>query len=58
MITSPLWIAVEANYVSAQASPTFSDELLPDPYFTQEPYVEIGSFSPEFDYENIHLLKK
>ncbi len=51
MITSPLLIAVEANFVSAQTSPTFSGELLPDPYFTQEPYVEIGSSSTEFDYE-------
>ena len=51
MFTSPLLIAVEANFISAQTSPTFSGELLLNPYFTQEPYVEIGSFSPEFDYE-------
>ena len=51
MVTSPLLITVEANYVSAQTSTIFSGELLPDPYFAEEPYVEIGSFSPEFDSE-------
>ena len=55
MVTSPLLITVEANYVSAQTSTIFSGELLPDPYFTEEPYVEIGSFSPEFDYEYTSL---
>jgi len=53
MVTSPLLISVESNFVSAQTSPTFSGELLPDPYFTEEPYVEIGSFSPEFSSEYI-----
>jgi len=51
MISSPLFISVEANFVPAQTSPTFSGELLPDPYFAEEPYVEIGEFSPEFSYE-------
>ena len=51
MITSPLLITSEANFAPAQTSPTFSGELLPDPYFTQEPTVEIGYSSPEFDYE-------
>ncbi len=53
MVTSPLVITVEANFVSAQTSTTFSGELLPDPYFTEEPYVEIGGFSPEFSSEYV-----
>jgi len=44
-------ISVEALFTPAQAAPVFSGELLPDPDFAQEPYVEIGAFSPEFDYE-------
>lgn len=51
MISSPLLISVEAIFAPAQTSPTFSGELLPDPNFAEEPYVEIGAFSPEFDYE-------
>ena len=51
MISSPLLISVEAIFEPAQTTPLFSGELLPDPDFAQEPYVEIGAFSPEFDYE-------
>ena len=51
MLASPLLISVEANFAPAQTSPTFTGELLPDPYFAEEPYVSIGEFSPEFTYE-------
>ncbi len=52
MITSPLFITTDSSFSVAQSTtPTFSGELLPDPHFAEEPYVEIGQFSPEFDYE-------
>lgn len=51
MITSPL-LVVDAYFVPAQTTtPTLSGELLPNPYFTDEPYVEIGLYSQEFSYE-------
>ncbi|MGY5870870.1 MAG: hypothetical protein RTV72_01355 [Candidatus Thorarchaeota archaeon] len=51
LVASPISIIVDANYAPAQTSVSFSDELLENPDFNVEPYVEIGSFSPEFDYE-------
>ena len=51
MITSPLIVA-DAYFAPAQTTtPTFSGELLPNPYFSQEPFVEIGQYSQEFSYE-------
>lgn len=50
MISSPLLISVDADFELAETATIFSGELLPDPYLTEEPYVEIGRFSPEFGY--------
>lgn len=51
MISTPFLVTIDASFAPAQTTPTFTGELLPDPYFAEEPDVEIGGFSPEFGYE-------
>lgn len=41
----------DSRFNSAQTDMVATGELLPNPYFSVEPAVEIGHSSPEFDYE-------